>query len=80
VGADGKLDSTTMPKKSRIRSDNVGNPWHRVDPGEDVPNRFIVIIEIPMGSSNKYEETPGADFLEKCSPSLALSAYASLKG
>ena len=44
-----------MPKKSRTRSDNVGNPWHRVDPGEDVPNRFIVIIEIPMGSSNKYE-------------------------
>src|ERR1700722_4037531 len=44
-----------MPKKSRTRSDNVGNPWHRVDPGEDVPNRFIVIIEILMGSSNKYE-------------------------
>jgi inorganic pyrophosphatase len=44
-----------MPKKTRITSDIAGNPWHKVDPGEDVPSRFNVVIEIPMGSSNKYE-------------------------
>ena len=35
-----------------------GNPsslWHNVDPGDDAPKRFNAIIEIPMGSSNKYE-------------------------
>jgi inorganic pyrophosphatase len=38
-----------------MKPDNPNNPWHRVEPGEDVPRRFNVIIEIPMGSSNKYE-------------------------
>jgi inorganic pyrophosphatase len=36
-------------------SGNTSSPWHKVDPGNDVPTRFNVIIEIPMGSSNKYE-------------------------
>jgi len=32
------------------------NPWHDVSPGEDACNGIIRgIIEIPMGSSNKYE-------------------------
>ena len=44
-----------MAKKARITSETPQNPWHKVDPGEDVPNRFNVVIEIPMGSSNKYE-------------------------
>jgi inorganic pyrophosphatase len=44
-----------MPKKARTKSETAENPWHKVDPGEDVPDRFNVIIEIPMGSSNKYE-------------------------
>jgi inorganic pyrophosphatase len=44
-----------MPKKARTTSETAENPWHKVDPGEDVPDRFNVIIEIPMGSSNKYE-------------------------
>jgi hypothetical protein len=44
-----------MPKKTRIPSDLAGNPWHKVDPGDDVPGRFNVVIEIPTGSSNKYE-------------------------
>jgi inorganic pyrophosphatase len=31
------------------------HPWHDVTPGEDVPNEFQAIIEIPYGSSVKYE-------------------------
>ncbi|MBV9873095.1 MAG: inorganic diphosphatase [Verrucomicrobia bacterium] len=38
-----------------ITPENASSPWHIVDPGEDVPRCFNVIIEIPMGSSNKYE-------------------------
>jgi inorganic pyrophosphatase len=29
--------------------------WHDVTPGEGLPGRFTAIIEIPMGSSVKYE-------------------------
>jgi inorganic pyrophosphatase len=31
------------------------NYWHEVSLGENVPNEFNVIIEIPKGSYNKYE-------------------------
>jgi inorganic pyrophosphatase len=31
------------------------NPWHDVTPGERLPVEFNAIIEIPMGSSVKYE-------------------------
>jgi len=32
------------------------NPWHDVPPGEETPRGIVpAIIEIPMGSSNKYE-------------------------
>jgi inorganic pyrophosphatase len=31
------------------------HPWHDVTPGEDIPQEFNVIIEIPFGSSVKYE-------------------------
>jgi inorganic pyrophosphatase len=31
------------------------NPWHDVSPGEHVPQEFASIIEIPFGSSVKYE-------------------------
>jgi len=31
------------------------NPWHDVTPGEDIPQEFNAIIEIPFGSSVKYE-------------------------
>jgi inorganic pyrophosphatase len=44
-----------MQKLTPRKPENANNPWHRVEPGEDVPRRFNVIIEIPMGSSNKYE-------------------------
>ncbi len=29
--------------------------WHDVTPGEHLPGRFTAVIEIPMGSSVKYE-------------------------
>lgn len=31
------------------------HPWHDVTPGEKLPKEFIAVIEIPMGSSIKYE-------------------------
>lgn len=31
------------------------HPWHDVTPGEDLPREFHALIEIPMGSSVKYE-------------------------
>ena len=31
------------------------HPWHDVTPGEDAPHEFLSIIEIPFGSSVKYE-------------------------
>jgi hypothetical protein len=41
-----------MQKPLPIIPENADSPWHKVDPGDDVPKRFNVIIEIPMGSSN----------------------------
>lgn len=31
------------------------HPWHDVTPGEDIPQEFNTVIEIPFGSSVKYE-------------------------
>jgi inorganic pyrophosphatase len=31
------------------------HPWHDVTPGERLPREFTAVIEIPMGSSVKYE-------------------------
>jgi inorganic pyrophosphatase len=31
------------------------HPWHDVTPGERLPAEFAAVIEIPMGSSVKYE-------------------------
>ena len=31
------------------------HPWHDVTPGEKIPREFLSIIEIPFGSSVKYE-------------------------
>jgi inorganic pyrophosphatase len=31
------------------------NPWHDVTPGEKIPDEFEAVIEIPFGSSVKYE-------------------------
>jgi inorganic pyrophosphatase len=31
------------------------HPWHDVTPGENLPSEFHTVVEIPMGSSVKYE-------------------------
>src|ERR1700721_2642625 len=31
------------------------HPWHDLSPGENVPKEFDAVIEIPTGSSVKYE-------------------------
>ena len=31
------------------------HPWHDVNPGENLPREFHAVVEIPMGSSVKYE-------------------------
>jgi inorganic pyrophosphatase len=31
------------------------HPWHDVSPGENIPHDFNAVIEIPFGSSVKYE-------------------------
>ena len=31
------------------------HPWHDVTPGEHLPQEFTAVIEIPLGSSVKYE-------------------------
>jgi inorganic pyrophosphatase len=31
------------------------HPWHDVTPGERLPSEFSTLVEIPMGSSVKYE-------------------------
>jgi inorganic pyrophosphatase len=31
------------------------HPWHDVTPGEHLPHEFNALVEIPMGSSVKYE-------------------------
>jgi inorganic pyrophosphatase len=34
---------------------NMTHAWHDVTPGADLPSVFTAVIEIPMGSSVKYE-------------------------
>ena len=31
------------------------HPWHDVPPGKNLPDEFVAVIEIPMGSLVKYE-------------------------
>ena len=31
------------------------HPWHDITPGELLPSEFLSVIEIPFGSSVKYE-------------------------
>src|SRR5271163_618601 len=42
-------------KLEAYKQQSVSNPWHDVEPGEKVADVFNTIIEIPLGSSNKYE-------------------------
>ena len=39
------------------------HPWHDVSPGEGLPTEFRTIIEIPFGSSVKYELDKGSGLL-----------------
>ncbi len=33
----------------------MSHPWHDVTPGEHLPSRFMVVVEIPAGANVKYE-------------------------
>ena len=33
----------------------MSHPWHDITPGEHLPKKFRTVIEIPLGSSVKYE-------------------------
>ena len=45
-----------MPQFPAFNHDGALSPWHDVEPGEGLlPAQFTAIIEIPLGSSNKYE-------------------------
>jgi inorganic pyrophosphatase len=33
----------------------MAHPWHDITPGENLPREFYAIVEIPLGSSVKYE-------------------------
>ncbi len=38
-----------------VFSSSMIHPWHDVTPGEHLPQEFNALVEIPMGSSVKYE-------------------------
>ena len=45
-----------MAKLGKFERTGALSPWHDVDPGEGLlPAQFNALIEIPLGSSNKYE-------------------------
>src|SRR5262249_22093595 len=43
--------SAALARKDMIMT----HPWHDVTPGKKLPSDFTAVIEIPMGSSVKYE-------------------------
>jgi inorganic pyrophosphatase len=38
--------------------------WHDITPGENIPNEFNAVIEIPFGSSVKYELDKGSGLIK----------------
>jgi inorganic pyrophosphatase len=42
-------------RKLQNKNMNYDNPWHNVNPGDDLPSIVNAIIEIPKGSKAKYE-------------------------
>ena len=40
------------------------HPWHDVSPGDRIPQEFRAIIEIPFGSSVKYELDKGSGLIK----------------
>ena len=47
------ISPTSEPHKGR--PDSMIHPWHDVTPGSKLPQEFNTVIEIPFGSSVKYE-------------------------
>jgi inorganic pyrophosphatase len=45
----------TIKKRSLYEKTSMIHPWHDVTPGERLPAEFNALVEIPMGSSVKYE-------------------------
>ena len=45
----------TLKKQRKNEGSYMTHAWHDVTPGEHLPSEFTAIIEIPMGSSVKYE-------------------------
>ena len=48
-----RLGVTVGGETPTIRS--MIHPWHDVTPGEDAPQEFNAVVEIPFGASVKYE-------------------------
>jgi inorganic pyrophosphatase len=49
---------TLAPSRQTLFAPKIGpmiHPWHDVTPGEDAPQEFNAVIEIPFGASVKYE-------------------------
>jgi inorganic pyrophosphatase len=44
----------TESRSTQLRAPMM-HPWHDVTPGENLPREFNALVEIPMGSSIKYE-------------------------
>jgi inorganic pyrophosphatase len=44
-----------MASISNRERSTMTHAWHDVTPGERLPNEFTTVIEIPTGSSVKYE-------------------------
>jgi inorganic pyrophosphatase len=42
----------------------MANPWHDIPIGDDAPDEFHVVIEVPKGSKVKYELDEETGFLE----------------
>jgi inorganic pyrophosphatase len=40
------------------------HPWHDLSPGEHIPHEFLAVIEIPLGSSVKYELDKGSGIIK----------------
>src|ERR1700675_627 len=45
------------------RHSHHSHPWHDLNPGEDLPRQFHVVIEIPLGSNIKYELDKGSGLI-----------------
>jgi inorganic pyrophosphatase len=51
----GRPPGGTCPRAAEESNPDMIHPWHDVTPGEDIPQEFSAIVEIPFGSSVKYE-------------------------